>query len=383
MHVLFWLSVWSTLALRPVQACELEVEALSVGQGDSILIRNSQGMAILVDAGTESSPVEDLLAERGITTLDLAINSHPHADHLGAMDRVIRKLDVLTYVDNGMKHDTKSYLEVLTAVEETPTNHQVVSEGDNWRFGDVNIDVLFPRSSLLKNTRSDLNANSVVLRIDHLKDCFLLTGDAEEVTEDALMDAGLETCDVLKVGHHGSRYSTSDRLLSRLEPSIAVISAGRKNRYKHPHKEALERLESNKVEVWRTDLHGSIRMVSTGGEIKVFPESEAGTATPVAKTEQTAARQIAAEAVRRSSNPPTIQTTGSPNPPHSSPTYGTYSSGKSTTPHCAWVGQKNKRVVYKASCPKAQKIAPDQRICYPNATVPKTLGRKLRSCKAP
>jgi len=377
MRTLLWLGAWASLVSVPVDACELEVEALSIGQGDSILIRNSDGMAVLVDAGTETSPIEALLAARGVTTLDLAINSHPHADHLGGMDRVLRAVDVLTYVDNGMKHDTRSYLSVMAAVEEEPTTYQVVSEGDNWLFGDVRISVLFPRVSLLKNTRSDLNANSVVLRVDHLKDCFLLTGDAEEVTEDALLDAGLDTCDVLKVGHHGSRYSSSNRLLSRVEPKIAVISAGHKNRYKHPHKETLERLNSHGVEVWRTDLHGSVRFLSKGAGVSVVPGTKAGVSGAEAPTEPK--RVTAEKAIIKASEPAAKET---PKPPHADTpvVFGEYSSGKSTTPYCAWVGHKRKRVVYKASCPKAQKIPQDLRVCFPNETVPKALGHKLQRC---
>ena len=372
MRALLWLGAWATL-VSPANACELEVEALAIGQGDSILIRNSNGMAILVDAGTESSPIEALLAERGVKTLDLAIGTHPHADHIGGMDRVIRAVDVLTYADNGMKHDTRSYLSVMEAIEERPTTHEVVREGDNWVFGDVRVSVLFPSSRLLSKTRSDLNANSVVLQIDHLKDCFLLTGDAEEVTEDALMDAGLDSCDVLKVGHHGSKYSSSPRFLSRVAPQIAVIPVGSPNRYKHPHKETLDRLKSLSVEVWRTDIHGSVRFLSKGAGVSVVP---GGT---VVETPKEPKRVTAEKAVITASEPHGKET---PKPTHADKptTFGEYSSGKSTTPYCAWVGHKNKRVVYKASCPQAQKIPQDLRVCYPNATVPKTLGRKMRSC---
>ena len=135
------------------------------------------------------------------------------------------------------------------------------------------------------------------------------------------------------------------------------------------------------MQVWRTDLHGSVRFLSKGNGVTVVPEAKAGSVPVVAEAPTEPKRVTAEKALIKASDPAAKET---PKPTHADkPTvFGEYSSGKSNTPYCVWVGHKKKRTVYKADCPKAQKIPQDQRVCYPNATVPKALGRKLRSCAA-
>lgn len=137
---------------------------------------------------------------------------------------------------------------------------------------------------MLSGTRSDLNSNSVVARVTHGNSCFLFTGDAEDSTEHALLRAGLGECDVLKVAHHGGAHSTSRGWLQRVQPQVALISAGQGNRYKHPRQETLDRLESAGTAIYRTDTMGSIHLESDGETITVsaerHPTADTFTATP-------------------------------------------------------------------------------------------------------
>jgi hypothetical protein len=130
--------------------------------------------------------------------------------------------------------------------------------------------VIWPGTMRLEGTRSDLNSNSVVLRIENGEDCMLLTGDAEEDTERALLRHNPEPCGLLKVAHHGSRHSTSQAFLNAIQPSIALISAGADNRYGHPGEETLRKLERMDVAVYRTDLTGHVTVVSTGQGLEVI-----------------------------------------------------------------------------------------------------------------
>jgi len=125
------------------------------------------------------------------------------------------------------------------------------------------LEVLFPNGVKLTNTRSDLNSNSVVMRLTHQGHCMLFTGDSEEPTEHALLSAGVGQCDVLKVAHHGSRHSSTTSFLEAVKPRFAVISLGVGNRYHHPGMETLQRLQAVGAEIHRTDLEGQLTILSS------------------------------------------------------------------------------------------------------------------------
>ena len=249
----------------------LQVEVLDVGQGDSILITSPAGKTVLIDGGTGRRSVMRALENRQITSIDLMVNTHAHADHIGGLDEVIEALPVRAYVDSGMPHTTETYRRVLDLVERKGVPYKAVRAGQMFRLDDgISIEVLAPEDPLLTGTRSDLNSNSVIMRLQHKKVCFLLMGDAELETEHRVMERGLEPCEVLKVAHHGSRYASSKKFLEVVQPEWAAISAGRNNRYKHPAPEALRRLERAGATVLRTDLHGRVLFESNGRKVEVF-----------------------------------------------------------------------------------------------------------------
>jgi competence protein ComEC len=249
----------------------LQVEILDVGQGDSILVTSPAGKIVLIDGGTGRRSVMRALNNRQISSIDLMVNTHAHADHIGGLDEVLEALPVKAYVDSGMPHTTETYKKVLDVVESKGVPYKAVRAGQVFRLDDgIKIEVLAPEDPLLTGTRSDLNSNSVIMRIQHKKVCFLLMGDAELETEHRVLEQGLEPCEVLKVAHHGSRYASSKKFLTAVQPEWAAISVGRNNRYKHPAPEAVRRLERAGATVLRTDLHGRILFESNGRKVEVF-----------------------------------------------------------------------------------------------------------------
>ena len=247
----------------------LQVHVLDVGQGDAVFIQAPDGSHILVDAGKRDADLVPILRAMGVDDLELVVATHPHADHIGGMEEVVRAFHVDLFLDNGMSHTTKTYTDLVDALDARAIPHRKAERGETFVYDDLTITVLWPGPSMLTDTRSDLNSNSVVLRLDHGKSCVLLTGDAEEPTERALLSGGLEQCDVLKVAHHGSNHSSSSAFLRAVDPDIALISCGQGNRYKHPGDDTTARLASAGAALYRTDAWGVLTVESTGRKIEV------------------------------------------------------------------------------------------------------------------
>lgn len=255
------------------RAGTLTVEILDVGQGDSILLRTPAGKTVLIDAGTGKRDVVPMLQARGVTGIDLVIATHNHADHIGGMDEVLSALPVRFYFDQGMPHETGTYDEVMKLVESKGIAYKPGRRGQTFNLDDgVKVELLGPEDPLMRNTRSDLNSNSIVTRVTHGSSCFLFVGDAEEETEHRLLKHGLEPCGVLKVAHHGSAYATTHAFLRAVQPKLAVISVGAGNRYGHPTDLTLDRLTKAGATVYRTDLSGRLLLESDGEQVRVGVE---------------------------------------------------------------------------------------------------------------
>ena len=248
----------------------LNVHVLDIGQGDSILIQSPEGKVVLIDAGTGSINVVPQLQSMNVTEINLLVATHAHADHIGGIDDVINAFPVKVYLDNGMPHTTRTYNSLMKLIEDKNVTYISAKNGRQFNLGsEVTLEILHPQDRLLRNTRSDLNSNSVVIRMLHGQNCFLFTGDAEEPTEHILVQKGIEPCNVLKVAHHGSNHSSSQRFLQAVQPDIALISLGKNNRYNHPGEETVQRLEKIGSTIYRTDQHGTITLKSNGKDIEV------------------------------------------------------------------------------------------------------------------
>ena len=161
MTLLLFLYAWCAAV-----AGTLSVEVLDVGQGDSILLRTPEGRTVLIDGGTGRRNVVGLLERRGISSIDLMVNTHAHADHLGGLDEVLEAMPVEVYIDSGLPHTTESYAKVIRLVEAKGIRYKAVRGGQVFRFDDgITIRVLAPYDPLLRGTRSDLNSNSVITRL--------------------------------------------------------------------------------------------------------------------------------------------------------------------------------------------------------------------------
>ena len=280
---LLWL--WTLVALPAGAAPRhpLEVHFFDVGQGDSALIVSPTGKTVLIDGGPPeaAAALTQRMTQLVHRPLDLVVLTHPHLDHAGGLLSVLQKLGARRYMDPGFAHPSAVYESLLHFVKENvpeTASPEVDPEHPEKPLrigigGGATLSVLWPRrpeEAFFRNTRSDANANSIVLRLSYGKTAFFFAGDAEQETEERLLKWPLRDlrADVLKVAHHGSRYSSSEAFLAAVHPSIAVVSVGVGNEYGHPTREALQRLEDVGAQLFRTDVNGEIRVTSNGKQVE-------------------------------------------------------------------------------------------------------------------
>jgi competence protein ComEC len=268
-------------------AGDLTVTFIDVGQGDSMLIEPPSGRKVLIDGGgrQENSSLKAIgkedpagrsiivpfLRKKGINELDLVILTHPHDDHVGGLPYVLEKIKIGQVLDIGQSQTSRGYYRFLKLIKNKKIPYKIARAGQIIDLGDgVRGHVLHPSEPLISGTESDLNNNSVVVRLEYGKTSFLFMGDTAFEGEDRIISSGRSLkSDVLKVGHHGSRTSTSVGLLEAVRPEYAVISVGARNKFGHPSRETLRKLENYGVKVFRTDLDGAIIFKSDGQNLSI------------------------------------------------------------------------------------------------------------------
>lgn len=246
----------------------LEVCFLDVGQGDAVLVRTDGGKTLLFDGGPDAGgalepAVVFRLRELGVDRIDILAFSHPHADHIGGLAAVLRNFPVGKVLDPGMLFSSWVYEDLLNAVAECECGYGLLSDGMEICLSPEVLVTVESRG--VAGTDLDLNENSALLRITCGGFSALLTGDIEERTEMLLTPAALPVT-VLKVPHHGSLSSVFPPFLRRLAPQAAVFSAGRRNRFGHPHPAVVEMYRDMGCAILRTDERGTI-VVQSDGEI--------------------------------------------------------------------------------------------------------------------
>lgn len=244
---------------------QLKIHYIDVGQGDSILVQQG-GKNMLIDTGTNASTdsLISYLKSQNIKKLDYLVITHPHEDHIGGADAVIKGFDIGTLYMTKYTTTTKTYKDVLCAVKLKGLKPIQPALGSSFKLGNANCVFYGP----VNPNGNDLNTTSIVIKLTYGNTKFLFTGDAQTSNEEGMINKGYDlSADVLKVGHHGSDTSTSKAFLSKVNPRYAVISCGKNNDYGHPHKSTMEILQAQKITVYRTDESGTIVCTSNGNNI--------------------------------------------------------------------------------------------------------------------
>lgn len=266
----------------------LRITFLDVGQGDSAVIEAPSGRVVVMDgggapgsdpqAGTDpgSRIVVPFLRSRGISTVDLLVATHPDDDHVQGLLAVTERLVVRAALDSGLPAPPNSPMEHLRALwKARGVMVHKASRGQRFDLGkSTSLEILHPQMPWLTGTRSDDNNNAIVARLVYKEIRVLFAADAELEAEQSLLGARQElAAQVLKVGHHGGRTSTSASFLRAASPQAAILSCGRENRFGHPHKETLQRLVEQNVTIFRTDQQGALALESDGALFSLCPLS--------------------------------------------------------------------------------------------------------------
>ena len=250
-------------------APRLAVHYLDVGQADSEFIELPNGKTMLIDAGNQADGDDVVRAVKalGHNTVDILVATHPHADHIGGMEKVVRSLKILAVYMPKVTDGTKTYTDLLKALRDRGLSVSSARAGVTILDEDgLRITLLSPVS----DRYDDLNNTSAVVKLVFKRTSFLFMGDAETLSENAILKSGADVkADVLKVGHHGSDTSTGKSFLKAVSPKIAVISVGAGNDYGHPDASTLSKLDKAGTTVYRTDKNGTVTVFSDGSALSV------------------------------------------------------------------------------------------------------------------
>lgn len=246
-------------------AGELKISFIDVGQADSILLQQGDKF-MLIDAGNngDADTVKKYLASQGVKELQYFIGTHKDEDHIGGADAIINSFKVGKVYFPKQAATTNTFKDFAAAVKNKGLSLTVPKVGEQFKLGEASLTVLAPNSS----DYEDSNDYSIVVKVVFGSTSFLLTGDAEALSEREMVSAGKDlSAIVLKAGHHGSATSTSQAFLDKVNPKYAVISAGTGNKYGHPAQETMDRLKNKGVKVFRTDEQKTIIVTSSGKDI--------------------------------------------------------------------------------------------------------------------
>jgi competence protein ComEC len=269
----------AVLVLHPLSSGradgKLRVDFLDVGQGDAALVTMPDGTTLLVDGGGNTmeasrrigeTVVSEYLWWRGLSEIDYVLATHADADHIDGLNDVLKNFSVRAALVARSPVDDPEFAKFSTTLRETKTHLETIQAGDTIRFGEVEVNVLWPPAGGDTSTNND----SVVLRVHLGQRSILLTGDVEKAVERSLLISQQELkADVVKVPHHGSRTSSTDSFVFATKPTFAIISVGRQSMFGHPHKEVVERWRTSGATVLTTGNCGTITVTTDGKELSL------------------------------------------------------------------------------------------------------------------
>lgn len=257
----------------------LKAHFLDVGQADCIYIELPNNEKMLIDAGNngDRDTILNYLNSQGVNKLDYVIGTHPHEDHIGSLDAVINYYNIGSIYMPKASSNTKTFEDVLTAIQAKDLKVKAPESGSyiinlrnqidkNTVKDELVVQVLAPNS----NSYEDLNNYSIVVKITFRNTSMLFMGDAEDLSESEIISAGYDVrANLLKVGHHGSAYSTTENFIKDVQPKYAIISVGKGNSYEHPAQSTIDRLNNAGILIYRTDEVGTIIATSDGETITI------------------------------------------------------------------------------------------------------------------
>lgn len=260
---IIWYAVYKTESVY-----NLTVHIFDVGQGDGIFMELPNRVQVLIDGGPSSAILSKLGGVMPFwdRTIDMVILTHPHADHVDGLIDVIKRYKVGMILESGSLYATPDYHVWDTLVEQKKIPVVFARKGQRILLSDNAIlHILYPEKEIQGKRFSNIHDSMVVSKLLYGSTSLLFMGDAERAIELQLMASrDFLDADILKIGHHGSKTSTTENFLDAVHPTFAVISAGRKNHYGHPHQDVVDRLYAAGVALFRTDINGDIEFTSNG-----------------------------------------------------------------------------------------------------------------------
>lgn len=261
----------------------LKVTFLDIRQGDSQVIQTPEGKVILIDGGQSATRysafdagkevILPFLESEGIKRIDMIINTHPDYDHTGGLIEVLKSdLEIGEVLDTGIVHTTGTYQSFMEEVERRKIPYRVPDAGELLDWGEsLQVQVLGPKGPASRREHLNLNNNSIVIRLEYGDVSFLFTGDAEHEQEEIILSSGARLkSTILKAGHHGSRTASGQRLYYLTDPEVVTISAGKRNKFEHPHWEPLKLFRESGAKIYRTDYTGNITVITDGKSYEVI-----------------------------------------------------------------------------------------------------------------
>jgi competence protein ComEC len=253
---------------------DLKIYFLDVGQGDAILIRTPDNQDILIDGGPGNSAVNEIgkflpFYDRDI---ELMILTHAHSDHVSGLVEVLKRYEVDQVIFSGnVNHNAPDYLAWLDIISEKSIPLRVANCCETYELGyQVELQILYPFEDYSGKEPKDLNESSLVSRLVYKDKEFLFTGDAPIEVEEMLIEKNIPiSSDVLKVGHHGSKYSSGELFLGAVNPDYAVIQSGEGNSFGHPHFKSINNLQKRNIKIIRNDQCGTIIMKTDGIDLEL------------------------------------------------------------------------------------------------------------------